>query len=147
MTIALACLLCFAGWTLALVLVGIGPYRVSRVLLGQARPRDFPSDQPHGPDAYRRLMRAHANCVENLPLFATVVLLAWAIRDSAGWTREEERTFDTLAIVYLIARVAQSLVHIASGRSIAVNVRFTFFLIQLGVLIAMGLKVAGALAG
>jgi uncharacterized MAPEG superfamily protein len=73
---------------------------------------------------YQRLIRAHMNCVENLPVFGAVVLVA-AVSGLSN------RTFDTLAEVYLGARVCQSIAHISSGRSLAVNVRFTFFLVQL----------------
>lgn len=36
-----------------------------------------------------------------------------------------------MATVVLVARVGQSLAHISSGRMMAVNVRFAFFLTQL----------------
>jgi hypothetical protein len=40
-------------------------------------------------------------------------------------------TFDTLAQVYLLARLGQTVVHLSSGRSMVVNVRFAFFLTQM----------------
>ncbi len=109
---------------------GIAPYRVGSVLAGKARPNSFPADQPHGPEWYRRLLRAHVNCVENLPLFGAVVLVGHvaSVRDG---------TFDTLALVYLGCRVGQTIAHVSSGRSLVVNVRFAFFLAQLGALAAM----------
>lgn len=122
MTTPLWCLLGFVCWTL-LLLMSIGAARVSRVLAGKAKPSDFPAGVPHGGDAYWRLNRAHLNCVENLPIFASVVLIA-----TVAELRSE--TLDTLARVYLAARLGQSIAHISSGSSAAINVRFTFFLIQ-----------------
>ena len=81
-----------------------------------------------GGDAYWRLNRAHMNCLENLPMFATVVLVATVVGIRTG-------TLDTLAQTYLVARIGQSLAHVSSGSVLAVNVRFTFFLIQVGCLI------------
>jgi len=130
MTTPLWCLLFFVAWTLTLVLGCIGAFRVIDVLLGKARPNAFPADTPHGPDWYRRATRAHANCVENLGPFAAVVLIGHAIGLTSG-------NFATLAEVYVAARVGQTLAHLASGRSLVVNVRFAFFLTQIVCLGAM----------
>lgn len=135
MTVGLYCLLGFAAWTLLLVVLGIGRVRVAKVLAGEAKATDFPADVPHGSDRYRRVVRAHANCVENLPVFGAVVLTA-AISGRHGGL------FDTLPIVYLVARVAQSITHIASGSVRAVNVRFTFFTLQLFCVFWLGFLVA-----
>lgn len=124
MTIPLQALLWFTCWTLAIATVGIGAWRVGNVLLGKARPNAFPADTPHGPEWYRRVMRAHLNCVENLGPFAALVLVGNAVGVTDG-------TFATLAQVVVAARMAQTLAHISSGRSLVVNIRFTFFLTQL----------------
>jgi uncharacterized MAPEG superfamily protein len=123
MTIPLWCLLGFVVWTLVLLL-GIAVVRVGAVLRGEKRANEFPSGVPHGGDAYWRLNRAHMNCLENLPIFASVVLVA-AI---AG---VREPLLDTLARTFLGARVGQSIAHVASGGVVAVNVRFAFFVIQI----------------
>lgn len=117
-------LLGFVTWTLLLVLVGTGVPRISAVLRKQARPNSFNPSVPHGTDRYQRSMRAHLNCVENLPVFAALVLLG-AVRAVPG------ELFQWAAFAVLPARVLQSVVHIASGRSRAVLVRFAFFSIQL----------------
>ncbi|MBX3268618.1 MAG: MAPEG family protein [Sandaracinaceae bacterium] len=135
MSIPLICLLLFAAHTLLVVVVGIGTPRVSRVLSGAARPGDFPADTPHGGERYRRTMRAHANCVENLPVFASVVLTGAVAGASSG-------TLDVLAMVYLGARVCQTIAHVASGRGLVVNIRFTFFLVQIVCVVWMGILVA-----
>jgi uncharacterized MAPEG superfamily protein len=134
MTIGLYCLLGFAAWTLCIVVIGIGGSRVGKVVLGRAKPTDFPADVPHGSERYRRVMRAHANCVENLPIFGAVVVAA-ALAHLAGGL------FDTLPEVYLGARVAQSATHIASGSATAVNVRFSFFVVQLVCVVWLGVQV------
>jgi uncharacterized MAPEG superfamily protein len=135
MTVGLACLLGFAAWTLLLVVFGIGFTRIGKIVAGKARPNDFAADVPHGSERYRRIMRAHANCVENLPLFGAVVITG-AITGMRGGL------FDSLPVVYLATRVAQSLTHIASGGSKAVSVRFALFLAQIACLVWLGVLVA-----
>jgi uncharacterized MAPEG superfamily protein len=127
MTTPLWCLLGFVAWTL-LLLLGIAAARVGAVLRGQKKANEFASGVPHGGDAYWRLNRAHLNCLENLPIFATVVLVATVAGVRAA-------ILDTIARVYLAARVGQSLTHVASGSVIAVNVRFTFFAVQVACVI------------
>jgi len=136
MTTPLWCLLGFVVWTLVLLL-GVGFSRVGAVLSGQKKANEFPSGVPHGGDAYWRLNRAHMNCVENLPLFASVVLVATVAGVKAP-------LLDTLARVYLGARIGQSITHVSSGGVMAVNVRFTFFLVQVGCLIGFLLTIARA---
>jgi len=122
MTTPLWCLLGFVAWTLCLLLA-IGAARVFQVLAGKAQATDFTAGVPHGSDAYWRLNRAHLNCLENLPLFATVVLIATVVGIQTA-------ALDTLARVFLAARIGQSLAHLSSGSALAVNVRFGFFLVQ-----------------
>ena len=133
MTTPLYALMGFFFWTMALLLA-IAAVRVSKVLAGAAAPNSFPAGVPHGSDAYWRLNRAHANCLENLPLFAAVVLVG----ATAGI---ESSTFDMLARVYVAARIPQSLAHISSGSNLAVNVRFAFFATQLVCILWMALIV------
>lgn len=114
-------LLGFAAWTMLLLIV-LGGMRGVLVLTGKRAANQF---QPDGSDVSpfsNRLCRAHANCYENLPVFASVVLVA-LVMGRNGVT-------DPLALWFLGARVAQSLVHLASTHPAAVNVRFVFFVIQ-----------------
>jgi len=129
MTTPLYALMGFVFWTLLLV-VAIGVARVLQVLSGKTAPNAFPAGQPHGSAGYWRLNRAHMNCVENLPLFAAVVLAGHVTGLTTG-------TFATLSQVYIAARVAQSIIHVSSGSVMAVNLRFTCFLVQLGCLLTM----------
>ena len=125
MTVPVWMLLGFAAWTVILLLATIGVYRWSRILTGRAAIRDFRADQVEGEDWYRRAMRAHANCIENLPVFGAIVFALYVaqIRGSA---------VDELSICVLVARVMQSLTHVCFVQTNAVvSVRFTFFLVQL----------------
>jgi uncharacterized MAPEG superfamily protein len=125
MSIPVWMLLGFAAWTALVLLSTIGVYRLSRVLGGRAGMADFPADNVEGDDWYRRSMRAHANCVENLPVFAAIVLALCA--SGVGGP-----LVNALSIAILSARVLQSSVHICLVQTNkVVTVRFTFFLIQL----------------
>ena len=76
-------------------------------------------------------MRAHMNCVENLPVYGAivVVIVAAGLRDP--W-------LDTLSVALLAARVAQSVVHVACTETNAlVSVRFVFFLAQVLCMLGM----------
>jgi uncharacterized MAPEG superfamily protein len=129
MTTPLWCVVGFVAWTLVLLLA-IAFARVGAVLTGVKKANEFPSGVPHGGDFYWRLNRAHLNCLENLPIFAAVVLVATVAGLRAPM-------LDTLARTYLGARIGQSITHVSSGSVIAVNVRFTFFLVQVVCLIWM----------
>ena len=125
MTIPELSLLLFALWTLSVLTVTIGWYRWSRILLGLASIHQFRSDDVQGADWYRRAMRAHANCIENLPVFGAIVL----VLSSA---RVESPVIDALSLTVPAARVVQSLMHICFVESKrTVSIRFTFFSVQL----------------
>jgi uncharacterized MAPEG superfamily protein len=65
----------------------------------------------------------HANCYENLPVFAALVLGA-VVAGRAAVT-------DPLAMVVIYARIAQSTVHLLSTSEIAVAIRATFWTVQM----------------
>jgi uncharacterized MAPEG superfamily protein len=131
LTVPLCCLLALVAWTVGLVVV----LTVARLrhLRGGGSVRDF--GVPDDRRLIWRLFRAHANAVENLPLFAAVVLVAAV----AG---REGPVLDVLAGTYLTARVAQSVSHVAPGAGLRFNVRFGFFLVQLVCLAAFIVVVA-----
>jgi uncharacterized MAPEG superfamily protein len=138
MTIPVWVLLGFAGWTLLTLIGAIGWYRWSRILTGRAEIKDFRADEPQGADWYRRAMRAHANCLENLPIYTAVVVAIIA-------TGASSHLLDWLAILLLAARICQTTVHIVfTPTNFATVVRFGFFAVQLLCMIAMGLIVAGS---
>jgi uncharacterized MAPEG superfamily protein len=133
MSTPLLCLLGYALWAVCLVAY-VGVLRVAQVATGKTAPNAFPSGTQHGSDAYWRANRAHINATENLPIFAAVVVVGrLGGADSAR--------FALLAAVTLGARVVQSLIHLSSGSVMAVNLRFTAFLVQLGAIVYMAVEI------
>lgn len=131
MSIPLWTLLAFAAWTLVILLACIGVSRWSKVLTGRAQLTDFPADRPHGSTAYRRFMRAHMNCVENLPVYGAIVV-------GLEFAQLSYPLIDRLAIVFIGARVLQSLTHVAFPETnITVFIRFSFFFVQIICMIAL----------
>lgn len=129
-------LLGFAGWTLLILLLSVGVYRWGRILTGRQRIADFPHDAAGGAAWYQRATRAHANCIENLPVYGAIVLVAQA-------AAVDTALLDVLACVLLGARVIQSLVHISLVQTDrAVSVRFSFFFVQFLCMSAMGIDIA-----
>jgi len=117
-------LLGFATWTVLLLLFTVGTYRWSRILTARAQISEFKADRVEGEDWYKRAMRAHANCIENLPVFAAVVL-ALFVSGTGG------PLVDYLSMSVLGTRIAQSLVHVSFVQSDrAVAVRFGLFCVQ-----------------
>jgi uncharacterized MAPEG superfamily protein len=118
-------LLGFASWTLLLLIATVGVYRWTGILFRKAPIASFRSDQLEGEDWYRRGTRAHANCVENLPVFGAIVFVISAIGVDGF-------AVNALCTAVLIARVCQSLVHVCHVQTDAlVAVRFSFYSVQL----------------
>ena len=131
MTIPQWTLLGFAAWTLALLIATVGVYRWVNILFARASIASFRSDQLEGEDWYRRGTRAHANCVENLPVFGAIVFVI----SSIGLVGP---IVDWLCIAILVARICQSTVHVSHVQTDAfVAVRFTFFSVQLVCFVAL----------
>jgi uncharacterized MAPEG superfamily protein len=124
MTLSQWALLGFTGWTLAVLVTTIGVPRILAVARKEAPANSFNPSVPHGSERYQRSMRAHLNCVENLPVFASLVLLGTLISIPSS-------SFQVAAFIVLPARVLQTVAHIASGRNRVVLVRFVFFCVQL----------------
>lgn len=125
MTLPVWMLLGFATWTVVLLMATVGVYRWSRILAGTVPIRGFRADQIEGADWYRRAMRAHANCVENLPVFGAVAL-------SLHVAQVTGTVVDVLAVAILGARIGQSLVHVCFVQTNVVSsIRFAFFFIQI----------------
>jgi len=131
MTIPMWMLLGFAAWTLLLLIAIVGVYRWANILLRNAPIASFRADQLEGADWYKRGTRAHANCVENLPVFGAIVLAVQAVGVDGA-------VVDVLCTIVLIARICQSLVHVSHAQTDAfVAVRFSFFSVQLLSFIAL----------
>ena len=101
MTVPVWVLLLFAAWTLLLLFLTVGYFRWSRILTGRATIREWRPDEDQGTDWYRRAMRAHANCLENLPIYIVVVIALLVTEAKSPW-------LDGLAIILLIARIAHN---------------------------------------
>ena len=141
MTTPMWMLLGFATWTLLLLMATVGVYRWVRILFSNVPIASFRSDQLEGEDWYRRGTRAHANCVENLPVFGVIVFVISALGVDGP-------AVSYLSIIILIARVCQSLVHVSHVQTDRfVAVRFTFFCLQLICFLALIVIAAGYGAG
>ena len=119
-----AVLASFIAWTL-LLLVLMEIIRTQLVVRGRVPANGFTPDNRALSPFMQRLARAHANCIENLPIFGGLLLLAIATGRTA--------LTDPLAVVFLACRVFQSLVHLASTSSMAVSIRFTAFAVQMAI--------------
>ncbi|MCW5701304.1 MAG: MAPEG family protein [Bradyrhizobium sp.] len=136
MTIPVLVLLAFAGWTLLTLTGSVGVYRWSRILTGRASVAEWRADVPQGSDWYQRAMRAHMNCVENLPVYSAIVVALMA-------TGVHSSLIDSLAIAMLATRIAQTTVHIAlPPTEMAASARFALFFVQVICMTAMGVIAA-----
>ena len=124
MAVSLQALLGFIAWTLCL-LVLMEAIRSWLVLTGAVPANGFSPDNASLSPFMQRLARAHANCLEGLPIFGGLMLLAVMAGRSA--------VTDPLAWVLLGARVVQSLIHLASTSPAAVTARFTAFAVQMAI--------------
>jgi hypothetical protein len=112
----------FISWTLIL-LVLMEVIRTSLVATGKVPANGFTPDNGNLSPFMQRLARAHANCIEGLPVFGG--LLAFAI------LLDKTAVTDTLALWFLAARVVQSIIHLISTNAIAVTLRFSAFAVQM----------------
>ena len=126
---ALQALLGFAAWTVLLV-TGVFLYRGLRFVAGTPI-NNWPRSAKPANDAalVKRMEDTHANCLENLPVFAVIVLAA------AAMGRLE--SIAALAPFVLYARIGQSAVHLIGVSPAHVLVRATFWSVQLGLFIWM----------
>ena len=126
----------FAAWTILVLIIGVGVRRWALVLGGQADLTNLPADVPHGRAPYRRAMRAHANCLENLSVFTAIVLVG-------AVTRLNPPGMDALAATTLGAHIVQTSVSLLFfERHATIAVRFAFFLVQVLTISSMGFLLA-----
>lgn len=131
MTPTATVLLAYASWFIFLLLC-LAFVRTSLVLQGKRASNSF---SPSGDDMEgfaKRLTRAHANCYENMGLVAAVLLYAIATNQTA--------LTDGLAYLFLGARLGQSVAHLIATNRPFVFIRFTFFVVQVLILIVWLLK-------
>ena len=124
MTPTLFALLGFVSWAL-LLLVLMEAIRTYLVATKAVPANGFVPDNANLSPFMQRLARAHANCLESLPVVGALLLAAIATGRTA--------ITDPLAPWLLGARVVQSVVHLASLSEAAVTVRFGFFAVQVAI--------------
>jgi uncharacterized MAPEG superfamily protein len=134
MNTTLLAVLGFMSWTLFL-LVLMESIRSKLVLAGEIPANGFNPENSNLSPFMQRLARAHANCVEGLPLFGGLMIVAVV----AG----KSNVTDPLAWVMLIARIVQSIIHLASTSPFAVTARFTAFSVQMGIAAYWAVKLFG----
>ena len=126
LTATATALLGLVAWALLLIVLLVNQ-RGLLVLSGKMAVNAFNPDGSNTPSNFgQRLVRTHANCLENLPLQAAVLLYAIA----AGQTA----LTDPLAGLLLGARLFQSVMHLISTGPLFVWLRFAGFFIQLAIL-------------
>lgn len=112
----------FITWALAL-LVLMEILRSKLVVTGAVAPNQFVPDNANLSPFMQRLARAHANCIEGLPIFGGLMLVALAT--------ERTDVTDGLALWVLGARIVQSTLHLASLKPAVVTLRFLAFVVQM----------------
>ena len=119
----------FTAWTLLLVLLIFAWRGIAIVLKGRPADSWTRGKLVDDPALVKRIEHAHINCLENLPIFAVIVLAAAAMGKSA--------VTDAWAGYVLYARIAQSLVHFVGVSHWLVMLRATFWAIQLVLFVVM----------
>lgn len=123
-TVSASVLTAFIGWSL-LLLILMEALRTRLVVKGTVKSNAFAPDNANLSPFMQRLCRAHANCLEGLPIFGGLLLVAIAT--------DRTSVTDGLAPWLLVARVVQSSVHLLSLSVTAVNARFFAFAVQMGI--------------
>ena len=124
MSPSLVALTGFIAWTLFL-LVFMEAIR-SKLVLTKAVPANaFDPQNSNLSPFMQRLARAHANCLEGLPIFGGLLVVA-VLSGKTSVT-------DSLAYMFLAARILQTIIHLVSLSSAAVTLRFTAFAVQMAI--------------
>jgi len=134
MTATLTALTGFIAWTLLLLIV-MELIRSKMVLAKEVPANGFRPDNANLSPFMQRLARAHANCLEGLPVFGGLMLVAVASGQSA--------LTDALAPLLLGARIVQSTIHLASLSALAVTLRFVAFSVQLVIAAYWAIRLLG----
>lgn len=128
---AYTAVLLYVIWMLVLMLLYAAP-RIPQALMG-TKPIDSweRGREPVDPACLQRIKAAHMNCVENFPLFAAVVAIAALTGQLAAVG---------VAAYVFYARVIQSVIHMTGTSFIQILLRATFFLIQVGLILYMAIR-------
>lgn len=125
----------FVTWSLFL-LVLMELIRSKLVLTKVVAANAFDPDNSNLSPFMQRLARAHANCIEGLPIFGGLMLIAVVSGKST--------ITDPLAYVFLSARILQSLFHLSSLSALAVTLRFSAFAVQMGIAVYWAARLLSA---
>jgi uncharacterized MAPEG superfamily protein len=125
----------FVGWSLFLLVV-MELIRSKLVVTKAIRANGFKPDNSNLSPFMQRLARAHANCVEGLPIFGGLMLIAVV----SGRTV----VTDPLAYAFLAARILQSVIHLSSLSALAVTLRFSAFAVQMGIGVYWAIRLVAA---
>ena len=127
--LSLQALIGFTAWTVLLVLVIFAWRGIEIVINGKKADSWTRGKDVAAPGLIRRIEHAHINCLENLPVFAAIVLAAAAMGKSA--------VTEPYAMYVLYARLAQSITHMIGVNHWLVMLRATFWTIQLVLFVVM----------
>lgn len=114
----------FVAWSLFLLLL-MEVIRSKLVITKVVPANGFNPENSNLSPFMQRLARAHANCLEGLPIFGGLMLIAVVAGRSA--------ITDPLAYAFLCARILQSVIHLSSLSALAVTLRFSAFAVQMGI--------------
>lgn len=115
-------LLILVAMSLALTMTYAG-YRVLLVIMGKKRADAWTRGKPSEDPAFIvRASHAHLNCVEMLPVYGAIVLVAAAMGKSA--------VVDALALAFIGLRLAQTTTHLIGVSHWLVFIRASFFVPQ-----------------
>lgn len=123
MTASVFALTAFTAWALFLLIL-MEVLRCRLIMIGAIGATEFRPDNSNLSPFMQRLARAHANCVESLPILGGILLLA-ILTDKTAIT-------DPLAHLFLAARIVQSCAHLVSLSTPAAYLRFSAFSVQMG---------------
>lgn len=132
MAIPVWVLLLFALWTLLTLAFSVGVYRMGKIFRGRSAFDAYRFPDVDQNERHRRALRAHMNCVENLPVYGALVIVMI-------YTGVFAPILDVLAIVLMVFRVLHTFVHVGfPQRGTITVVRFSFFAVQLVCMFWMG---------
>ena len=142
---ALAALLVFTGWTALHVILLAVLERFPQTLSGEKQAHQFAKSRTYGETTLvGRIACHHQNCLENLPLFAAVVLVnAHVTSNSGSLAAGSSHSIDREAWFYVYSRILQGLVHWYKVNHTFAVIRFLFFGTGFTLLFVMGFKTFG----
>jgi len=116
-------LIYFAAWTLMLVTIVV-LYRTSLVFTGKTVANSWTRGAATATDPawVTRFQHAHLNALENLPIFAAIVIAASVM--------SKLEVVDKVGAYVLFARLAQTIVHLIAVNHWMVMLRATLYTVQ-----------------